>query len=137
MVPTQPPIDGLPIWAQIVISIIIALTALGASLKGYFGRRNEIVGQQSTATIAGASLMDNLSIRQLSDCMTQLSSSIEDLEQAVNKQSHCAGSLERAITDQNHWIRTKIDTDKEVANRLRELRDIIDREARERANGGR
>jgi hypothetical protein len=112
-VPTQPPLDGLPHWVQITISMLIGVATLGVAFSGYF-KKSETKGEQSTtATIAAATLMDNLSIRQLSDQLAHLSNDVV--------------SLERAMGDNTHWTRSKWEQDREVCQRLRELREVLDR----------
>jgi len=126
-VPTLPDTSALPVWAQILVSILVCLGTLGVAFKGYFKKSDEAtVTAQTTATLAGATVMDNLSIRMLSDAIANLSNDVV--------------SLERCMTEHNHWLRNKIDLDKEVAQRLRELREVLERErlreARERNQGG-
>lgn len=112
--PTQPPLDGLPLWAQIAISIMIGVATLGVAFKGYFTKSDGPKGDGSTtATIAAATLMDNMSIRQLSDQLAHLSGDVV--------------SLERAVADNTHWVRSKFEQDREVCQRLRELREAIER----------
>lgn len=113
-VPTQPPLDGLPFWAQIAISILIGVGTLGAAFKGYFIKGDKpATNGGTTATIAGATLMDNLSIRQLSDQLAHLSGDVV--------------SLERAMTDNTHWVRSKFEQDREICQRLREAREAAER----------
>jgi hypothetical protein len=109
-VPTQPPLDGLPLWAQIVISMMIGVATLAVAFRGYFKHESK---SADTATIAGATLMDNLSIRLLGDQLTHLSGDIV--------------SLERSIVDHAHWTRSKFEQDREMCQRLRELRETTDR----------
>lgn len=112
-VPTQPPLDGLPLWAQITISMLIGVATLGVAFKGYFTKDKPATNGSTTATIAGAALMDNMSIRQLSDQLAHLSADVV--------------SLERAMADSTHWTRSKFEQDREVCQRLRELREVMDR----------
>lgn len=116
-VPTQPPsLEGFPIWAQVLISILFGLATLFVSIKGYFGKKPapEVKGETTTtAVVAGASLMDNMSIRALSD---QLSHASNDVL-----------SLERALNENTHWVRSKFEQDRETCQRLRELREVMER----------
>ena len=111
--PQQPPIDGLPVWAQVLISIIFGVAALAVAFKGYFTKSGPRDEPGATATIAGAALLDNLTIRQLSDQFAHLSGDVI--------------SLERELKDNTHWLRTKHEQDREVCARLRELRETLDR----------
>jgi hypothetical protein len=113
-VPTQPPLDGLPLWAQIAISMMIGVATLAVALSGYFKKSEKTTeGSTTTATIAAATLMDNMSIRALSDQLAHLSADVV--------------SLERAMADSTHWTRSKFEQDREVCQRLRELREVLDR----------
>lgn len=113
--PTQPPLEGLPLWAQIAISMMIGVATLAVALKGYFNK-SESKGEGSattTATIAAATLMDNMSIRLLSDQLAHLSGDVV--------------SLERALADNTHWVRTKYEQDRELCQRLREAREAAEK----------
>lgn len=117
--PTQPPLDGLPLWAQILISLMIGVGTLGVAFKGYFSKSEKTTANgtgATTATIAAATLMDNLSIRQLSDQLAHLSGDVV--------------SLERALADNTHWVRSKYEQDRELCQRLREAREAAEKLAR-------
>lgn len=111
--PQQPPIDGLPVWAQVLISILFGVAALAVAFKGYFKPPAKSEETTTTATIAGAALLDNLTIRQLSDQFAHLAGDVI--------------SLEREIKDNTHWVRAKHEQDREVCARLRELKEVLDR----------
>lgn len=93
---------------------MFALAAIGAAYKGYFTKGGEAKTgtDATTATIAAATLMDNLSIRQLSDALTSLSGDIV--------------SLERVTQDSIHWTRSKYEQDREICQRLRENREAAE-----------
>lgn len=115
--PTQPPIEGLPLWAQIVISLLIGVASLGVAFKGYFNKTTETKPDAGTTTavVAGASLMDNLSIRLLSDNISNLSNDVV--------------TLERVLSELTHHTRNDVEAKRELCARLRELRDATDRMA--------
>lgn len=112
MVTQLPDTTGLPVWAQILVSILICVGALAAAFSGYF-KKTPPPTEATLATVAGATLMDNLSIRQLSDALAVLSNDVV--------------SLEREMKDNIHWTRTKVEQDREICQRLRELREALDR----------
>lgn len=113
--PTQPPIEGLPLWAQIVISLLIGVSTLGVALKGYFtkGENTKSETAATTAVIAGTSLMDNMSLRQLSDQLAHLSNDVV--------------TLERVMGELTHHTRNDVESKRELCGRLRELREATDR----------
>lgn len=116
---TQPPhIDGLPLWAQIAISLLFGLAALGAAYKGYFTRSKPDVqaGDKQTAAILGASIADMGAIRHLSDCVIQLQGTIERLRSALDEHTH--------------HERNSIELERELCARLRELREVLEKKRR-------
>lgn len=106
--PTLPETSGLPVWAQIIISVLVCVATLAVAFKGYFGKGTP-AEDKTTATISAATVMDNLSIRTLSDQISHLSNDVV--------------SLERALGENTHWVRSKFEQDREVCQRLRELRE--------------
>lgn len=117
--PNLPDTSGLPVWAQILVSILVCIAALAVAFKGYFGKKDDSAAPVS-ATVASATLMDNMSMRQLSDQLAHLSADVV--------------SLERAMNDSTHWVRSKYEQDRskyeqdrEICQRLRELREIMER----------
>lgn len=114
-VPTQPPLDGLPLWAQITISLLIGVATLGVAFKGYFTKSDK-TESATTATVAAATLLDNMSIRQLSDQLAHLSNDVV--------------TLERVMGELTHHTRNDVESKRELCARLRELRESTDRMAR-------
>lgn len=110
--PNLPDTSGLPVWAQILVSILVCIAALAVAFKGYFEKKDDSAAPVS-ATVASATLMDNMSMRQLSDQLAHLSAYVI--------------SLERAMNDSTHWTRSKFEQDREICQRLRELREIMER----------
>lgn len=117
--PTQPPIEGLPLWAQLAISFAVGLATLAVAFKGYFIKDNPKSGTHivpdspQTAAIMAATIADMGAIRNLSDCVVRLDASIV--------------SLTRTIDDQTHYERNRIELDREMCARLRELHEITDK----------
>lgn len=119
--PASPQLDGLPFSIQILLSVLFGVAALGAAFKGYFSKSNPPSPESATtATLAAATLMDNMSMRQLSDSMAHLTNDVVGLDR-------CVVSLERAMGENTHWIRQKFEQDREICQRLRELREETER----------
>ncbi len=117
---TQPPhIDGLPLWAQIVISLLFGLAALGAAYSGYFKKKETAVtaAEPQTAAIIAASISDMGAIRHLSDVCIRLTGCIEALTKSVDEQSH--------------YERNSIEIGRETCQRLRELTEEMQRQGRD------
>lgn len=115
--PTLPATDGLPIWAQVLVSILVCVATLAVAFKGYFGKGEGRSKGEESATLAGASVLDNLSMRQLSDALAHLSNDV------VN--------LERTMGENTHWVRCKHEQDREICQRLRELREELERRSKD------
>lgn len=113
--PTQPPIDGLPLWAQLVISFIVGLATLAVAIKGYLIKEKPSVtaADPSTAAIMAAQIADMGAIRHLSDVCIELSGRVRNLTDALEESTH------------HH--RVEIELDREICARLRELREAIER----------
>jgi hypothetical protein len=113
-VPTQPPIDGLPLWAQLAISFLIGLATLGVAFKGYLVKDKPTLSpsEPQSAAIMAATIADMGAIRNLSDCVVRLDASIV--------------AMTRQIEEEIHYRRTAIELDREVCARLRELREVLE-----------
>lgn len=114
--PTLPATDGLPVWAQVLVSVLVCIATLAVAFKGYFGKSAVPTDALPEAKVTAGVLLDNLSIRMLSDQLSHLSNDVV--------------SLERAIGDNTHWVRSKFEQDREVCQRLRELRDALEAAAK-------
>jgi hypothetical protein len=116
-VPTQPPIDGLPLWAQIVISLLIGVATLGVAFKGYFTKGEQAASTKASdptpAQLMAATIVDMGAIRNLTDACMRLDSTI--------------GHLCQAIDDAKHYERNSLESSREVCQRLRELREVCER----------
>lgn len=114
--PTLPATDGLPIWAQVLISILVCIATLAVAFKGYFGPKtsNAARGEAATtATITAATLMDNMTMRVLADSIVSLNAAVLQLTNAVNENTH--------------HERNSVDTEREVCRRLRDLTEQLER----------
>lgn len=118
--PTLPETSGLPVWAQILVSLLVCLATLGVAFKGYFSgdkTKPEIKGdQQTTMTLAAATLMDMGTLRHLSDTVVQLNSAVIALTDAVNESTH--------------YNRNEVEVQRELCGRLRALCEEIERAGR-------
>lgn len=112
--PTQPPINGLPLWAQLTISFVIGLATLAVALKGYLIKDKPALSDQPTsAAILAATFADGFAIRSLSDACTRLEASVV--------------ALTRTIDESTHYERNNVEINREVCARLRELREVQER----------
>jgi hypothetical protein len=92
---------------------MIGVATLGVAFRGYFSKASEKTDTAHTAMVAGATLMDNISIRLLSEAISNLSGEVV--------------SLERELKDNTHWVRSKHEQDRELCQRLRELKEAMER----------
>ena len=122
-VQTQPPqLDGLPTWAQVLISILFGVTTLAVSLKGYLGKKGDAAasstnGQTTTAVLSAASIADMGAIRHLADVVVTLNSNVVALTTALNEGTH--------------YSRNEVDIMREMCQRLRELAEEMERQGRD------
>lgn len=114
---TQPDLSGLPFWAQLLITVLVGVGTLGIAFKGYFtkGRSNSVVpGDQQTAAVMAATIADMGAIRHLSEVCIQLTGAVDRLTEQLQ--------------ENEHHQRISTDLEKEIAARLREGREVIERE---------
>lgn len=104
-------------WAQILITVIIGIGTLGASLKGYFGNKNLPAATNQTASIAGASVVDNAIFYRLVETVVVLNSNVV--------------GLNTTVAESTHHNRNEIDLLREMCQRLRELVEEMERQGRE------
>jgi hypothetical protein len=110
----QPAIDALPVWAQILITILVGCATLGIALKGYLSKATPSVVPESpaTAAIMAATIADMGAIRNLSDVCIRLTTAVEMLMHSVD--------------DHTHYKRNNLDLDRELCARLRELKEVAE-----------
>ena len=113
--PNAPNIDGLPLWLQIVISLIFLSVTVAVAVQGYNRREPKTLGEN--AQIIGAQIADVGAFRHLADVTAQLVRSTEELMAETR-------DVARIMDDSRHWIRQHNELLNET-NRL--LRAIIDR----------
>lgn len=116
MYPAAPNVEGLPVWLQVVVSMAFVIVTGWAAARGY-SKRAEREPRGAAATVL-ASFPDMSAVRQLNDVCRILCGEVE--------------KLEGSIRDNTHYMRDKIDTDRELCARLRELKEEIIRSDRQR-----
>lgn len=117
---TQPPhIDGLPLWAQIVISLLFGLAALGAAYSGYFKKKESVAtaSEPQTAALLAATITDMGAIRHLSDVCIRLGSSVD--------------ALAKVITEASHYERNSIEISRDICEGMQELVAELKRQGRD------
>lgn len=108
--PQAPNVDGLPVWLQIAVTVVFGLVTLGVGMRGYLRPAGPSSDQTQTTF---AHLADMGAIRHLAEVNHQLCSEVV--------------SLERAISDHAHYLRQQMELQRELCQRMRELRDRLDR----------
>lgn len=117
--PSAPNLDGLPLWLQIGVTLLFGFTTFMVAYRGYSRKPQDAAAllgvrpQGDVAQVQSAAIMDIGAIRHLSDVCIRLTGQMESLEQCVR--------------DQTHWTRNQHELDREIAGRLRELREILER----------
>lgn len=115
--PNPPNVDGLPVWLQVTVSLAFILATMAVAFAGYRRlERREPVGAAQTVL---ASIPDMSSVRQMVDVCRVLCVKIE--------------SLDDTMRDHTHYLRDKIEVDRELCMRIRELKEEIVRSDRQLA----
>lgn len=115
--PNAPNVDGLPPWLQIAATVAFLIATMAVAFAGY--RRIERREPSGAATTVLASIPDMSSVRQLNEICRSLCHQVE--------------SLETALRDHTHYLRDKIEVDRELCMRFRELKEEIVRSDRQLA----
>jgi hypothetical protein len=109
--PEAPNVEGLPLWLQIGITLVFGVATLMAGLRSY---RND--GEPKASVVHNpttiAHLTDMAPIRHLTETLHTATAEIV--------------SLERALRDHEHHMRQQTDLERELCQRLRELRERLD-----------
>lgn len=115
----EPPhVDGLPLWAQITISLVFAVAALIAAWSGYFKKQDRgVSAEPASAAILAASIADMGAIRQLSDVCIRLIGAVD--------------TLTKAVDEHTHYERNSIEISREICLRLAELKAELERQGRD------
>jgi hypothetical protein len=119
-VPQAPNVDGLPVWLQVLVSVAFVLATMFVAAQGY-RRRLEREPPGAGQTVLAA-FPDMSAVRQLTDMCRVLSGEVQ--------------KLDSSMIDHTHYMRDKIEVDRELCMRLRELREEIIRSDRQRATRG-
>lgn len=104
--PNAPNLTGLPVWLQVSITLLFGVVTFLVALRGYFPRT------RGPAPLNQAQhLIDMAAINRLADVSHTLTGEIV--------------SLERAIGELLHHLRANNDLNRELCQRLRELRERL------------
>jgi hypothetical protein len=123
--PTAPQLDGLPLWLQVILSMAFGIAALAVAFRGYRKGSTDagaspVDDQGSQVRILAASIADTGAQRHLADTIVHLDGSVVRAIEAST-------SLERSVTENTHWTRSKWEQDRELCQRLRELKEAMER----------
>lgn len=109
-----PNLSGLPPWAAILATVIFCMTTLLVARLGYT-KPTQRSGEQQVAQILGAQIADMGAVRHLADVCIKLMGTVERLDQCIENHTHY-------LRDHNELL-------KENCQRLRELREILERQS--------
>lgn len=113
MTPQPPNVDGLPGWVQIVVSLaFLALTAVAVG-KSYAHPKSRGGPGHGGGEITIAHLSDMSAVRDNTDAHRALAAELI--------------SVGRIIGENTHYLRENNDLSRETCQRLRELRERLDR----------
>ena len=118
--PATPALDGLPLWLQVLVTIIFGAATLGVAFKGYKNAPSNATPVKSSDQanqILGATIMDNMTLRLLSDSVVHLTGAVVALQSSVDESTH--------------FTRNQVEVLREVCGRLRDLADEMERQGRE------
>lgn len=110
--PQAPNVEGLPLWLQVAITLIFGIATLGVMFRGYFSPKNKTSGSSEGGSPTVAHITDTSSIRNNSEQLRSLEGTML--------------SLQRSVDENTHYLRTKLEIEREVCQRLREIRERID-----------
>lgn len=112
--PQAPNVEGLPLWLQILVSLIFLSVTVAVAVQGYKRQPSKTLGEG--AQIIGAQIADVGAFRRMADVTVELTKSVDDLTAEIR-------SLSRTEDDNRHWMRQQNELLTE-ANRL--LRSLMD-----------
>jgi len=105
--PNSPNLDGLPLWFQVIASLIFLGLSIIIGLRGY---RSPPPKSEQTLV---AHLADMGPVRHLADVCLSLAGDIQ--------------SLERVLVEHTHHLRNHYEITRELAQRTREMCEKADR----------
>lgn len=113
--PTLPATDGLPVWAQVLISLLVCIATLAVAFKGYFAKSppTPVVKTEETAQLSLAALMEHGAIRHNSDTNLQLTAAVIALTTCINELTH--------------HERNNVEAKRELCEDLRRVAEALDR----------
>lgn len=109
--PQAPNVDGLPVWLQVVVSLVFVFATAAMAYRG-LQKRTEREPQGAAQTVL-ASIPDMGAVRHLADVCVRL--------------IHAVEGLETCIAELTHHERNHIEAERELCARLREVRERMDR----------
>jgi Tfp pilus assembly protein PilO len=114
-VSTQPDLSGFPIWAQLLISVIVGVGTLGIAFKGYFSKKAPDAPNtdRGMTALVAASVQDMGHMRHLADVCIRLTGAVERLTDQMGDNEHEARNANKLY--------------EEHCARLRELREATER----------
>src|ERR1700740_2962758 len=89
--PQTPPLEGLPLALQILITLIFGVVGIAIAFKGYFtkGERPTVTAAEpQTTALLAATITDMGAIRHLSDVCIRLTGSVDKLTDATEELTH-------------------------------------------------
>ena len=114
--PTLPATDGLPVWAQVLISLLVCVATLAVAFKGYFAKSppTPVAKTEEPVQLSLAAIMaENGAIRHNSDTNLQLTAAVLALTGAVNELTH--------------HERNNVEAKRELCEDLRRVAEALDR----------
>ena len=102
--PQPPNVDGLPGWLQVLITLVFGAVTLIVAMRGYRAPAREENGN---------GVFTDAAHRHLAESIHHLNGSIV--------------SLQRSIEDHTHFERQSAELQRELNQRLRELKERLDR----------
>lgn len=126
--PLAPNVDGLPLWLQVVVSLLFGISTLFVAIQGYNKRKPE-------GAVMLAPAPDDGAMRQAQSAMIVDMAVIRNLATVMSSTCVQLESLEKATREHTYWVRTQHELEREVAARLRELREALEEARHDRQNG--
>jgi len=106
--PNAPNVEGLPLWLQIGVTLLFGIVTLLVGWRGYFPREKPLTRSPETQN-----LFDMVHAERLSEAMRTMA--LELL------------NLARTLSENTHHLRESNEITQEACQRMRELRERIDR----------
>lgn len=134
--PTLPATDGLPVWAQVLVSLLVCVATLAVALKGYFGKSvpPTDAAAQAHPSVTLAMLREQGAIHHNSDALVQLSANVIALTTCIHELTHHKRNGGEAMEELCARVRSLTE---ELERHRRGLRERDDRDEERRTAGRR